>query len=468
MSSATYSQPSYVQPFDEESLKDIQPLSVTSIRELIGEGYDTFWHWKGRYKAVMGSRASKKSTTTAFWYILHMMEMPLSNLLVVRMIADTNRDSTYATLLKAIHLLGVQEYWSWSKAPLEIVYKPTGQRIIFRGLDDPYKLSSIDVPKGVLCWAWFEEAYQIPSMELFDKVDQSIRGRMPPGYFPQITLTFNPWNQNHWLKRRFFDTPQPGVLAMRTDYRINEFLSDYDRQFFENMRVQNPRMYQVAGLGHWGVSEGLIFTDWEVRDFDLSEIKQRQSVRLIWGLDFGYSNDPSALIASAVDTETKTIYIYSEWFKLRQTNAQTAEYIRSMGWERERIVCDSASPLNIDELSQQGIEGVVASVKGKDSVENGIQLMQQYHIVILPKCINIIQEFETYAYDQDRLGNTLNKPIDSNNHGIDATRYSLADLMFRTGGGYFGEIKGIYDLSDPRKAEEIKERTKGTRYVFST
>lgn len=344
-----------------------------------------------------------------------MMQMPKANLLVVRMIADTNRDSTFALLVKVVHMLGVQNLWEWSKSPLGMTYKPTGQRIIFRGLDDPYKLSSIDVPIGVLCWAWFEEAYQIPSEELFDKVDQSIRGQMPPGYFPQITLTFNPWNQSHWLKRRFFDKPQPGVLAMQTNYFVNEFLSNEDRMFFENMRKNNPRMYQVAGLGNWGVSEGLIFTDWEVRDFDLSEIKRRQSVRLVWGLDFGFSNDPNALIAAAVDTESKTIYVYHEWVKLRQTNHDTAEYLRGMGWDREQIICDSASPLNIAELVHENVNAL-GTPKGRDSVENGIQLLQQYHIVILPRCVNFRREISIYAYDQDKLGNILNKPVDADNH----------------------------------------------------
>lgn len=462
-------QPPYArQPFDEEDLKDIEPVEARSIYDLIGRGYERFWYWQGRYRVLMGSRGSKKSMTTAYWYILHMMEMPLANLLVVRMVADTNRDSTYATLLKVIHLLGVQDHWAWSKAPLEITYRPTGQKIIFRGLDDPYKLSSIDVPKGVLCWAWFEEAYQITSEEMFDKVDQSIRGQMPPGYFPQITLTFNPWNQNHWLKKRFFDTPRPGVLAMRTNYRINEFLSDHDRQFFENMRVQNPRMYQVAGLGNWGVSEGLIYTDWEVRDFDLSEIRQRQSVRMIWGLDFGYSQDPTALVASAVDLKERTIYVYDEWFALRQTNRMIADVIRERGWGRERIVCDSASPQNIGELQLEQNIDAVASPKGKDSVENGIQLVQQYHIVIAPKCVNVIKEIESYSYDQDKLGNVLSTPIDDWNHGLDALRYSLVYMLFREGGGFYGEIKGD-DLYDPRRADDADGFLGGGGgYVFST
>lgn len=452
----------------EARLKDIKPSAVRSIYELVGKGYEEFWYWRGRYRCVMGSRASKKSHTTALWYILHMMAMPKANLLVVRMVADTNRDSTYALLVKVIHTLGVQDLWQWSKAPLEIVYKPTGQKIIFRGLDDPYKLSSIDVPMGVLCWAWFEEAYQIPSEELFDKVDQSIRGRMPKGYNPQITLTFNPWNQNHWLKKRFFDNPDSETLAMRTNYTINEFLSDFDRRFFDNMRVQNPRMYQVAGLGNWGVSEGLIYTDWGVRDFDLAEIKQRQSVILGWGLDFGYSNDPTALIAFAIDTEKRTIYVYEEWYKLRQTNRMIAEHIRERGWQDETIVCDSASPQNIAELSIELGINAVGAPKGRDSVENGIQMLQQFHIVIDPKCPDFILEIQSYCYDQDRMGNTLNKPIDDFNHGLDAIRYGATYLLFSNGGGYYGEVKGWVDMSDPKQADEFEERMKGTRYVFST
>lgn len=426
----------------EKHLGDIKPLDVRSIRRIVGGSFDDFWWWRGRYRVVMGSRSSKKSMTTAFWYLLKMMEMPLANVLVVRRVADSNRNSTFARFIKCIHMLGVQDLWSWSTAPLEIRYKPTGQKIIFSGLDDPYKLSSVDATYGVLCWCWFEEAYQIPSEDLFDKVDQSIRGIMPPGYFPQITLTFNPWNQNHWLKKRFFDNPDAETLAKRVTYLDNEFCSEADLRFFERMKERDPRMYQVAGLGNWGVSEGLIYNDWEVEEFDIEEIKKRPSVRLIWGLDFGFSNDPCALIASAVDTQTRTIYVYDEWLALRQSNRMIAEYIKDKGWDRERIVCDSASPQAIYELSYEHGINAVGAVKKGGSVNFGIQLVQQYRQVIHPRCENYITEIGVYCYAQDKMGNTLDTPIDDYNHCLVAGTKVLT-------------MRGDVPIEDVRVGEEV-------------
>ncbi|MGN8844647.1 phage terminase large subunit [Niallia sp. Sow4_A1] len=128
--------------------------------------------------------------------------------------------------------LGVEHLFHCTTSPLEIRYKPTGQKILFRGLDDPMSITSITVEVGYLCFAWFEEAYQILNEDDFDKVDMSIRGELPPGYFKQISISFNSWNEKHWLKRRFFDVQVDNTLAMTTNYMCNEFLGEDDRVLF--------------------------------------------------------------------------------------------------------------------------------------------------------------------------------------------------------------------------------------------
>lgn len=163
----------------------------------IGRGYKEFWNCKKRYRAVKGSRGSKKSTTTAQWIIYNMMKYPLANTLVVRRVFNTHKDSTWTQLKWAANNLGVSHLWHFSKSPLEATYKPTGQKILFRGLDDPMSITSITVEKGYLCWCWFEEAFQVMNEDDFNKIDMSIRGELPPGYFKQITLTFNPWSEKH-------------------------------------------------------------------------------------------------------------------------------------------------------------------------------------------------------------------------------------------------------------------------------
>ena len=262
---------------------------------VVGGGYGAFWRCRKRYRVVKGGKASKKSSTAALWYILHLMKYPGANLLVVRQVYRTHADSTYAQLRWAIRRLRVEHLWRAGREPLELTYLPTGQRILFRGLDNVEKLASTSVERGVLCWVWVEEAFEISREADFDKLDLSVpRGEVPPPLFKQTTLTFNPWNANHWLKSRFFDQPQPDVLAMTTDYRCNEFLDEADRRLYARMREENPRKYAVAGLGEWGHSEGLVFENWLVEAFSLQELR-REGIRHIFGLDYGYANDPTAL-----------------------------------------------------------------------------------------------------------------------------------------------------------------------------
>lgn len=231
-----------------------------------------------------------------------MMRYPLANTLVVRKTFNTLRDSCYSDLKWAANRLHVSHLWSFTTSPLTAVYKPTGQQVFFRGLDDPLKLASISCPVGMICWAWIEEAYEIDTESDFDLIDDVIRGEFPPeavGYFKQITLTFNPWSSSHWLKRRFFDAePDPDILAMTTTYRCNEWLDEADLRRFELMRESNPSRYRVAGEGDWGIDGEVFFEEW--RD-DPAHYVDRLWTHVIepfeippdWriyrGFDFGYA-----------------------------------------------------------------------------------------------------------------------------------------------------------------------------------
>jgi len=183
-----------------------------------------------------------------------------SNLLVVRAVMNTHRDSTFAQLKWAQEKLGVAHLWQNTVSPMEMVYLPTGQRILFRGFDDVLKLASTTVSKGYLCFVWIEEAFEIKTLEDFEKLDLSVpRGNVPPPLFKQTTITFNPWSEKHWLKKRFFDKADKSVSVYTTNYKCNEFLDATDIAVFERMRRTSARKYAVAGLGEWGVADGLIF-----------------------------------------------------------------------------------------------------------------------------------------------------------------------------------------------------------------
>lgn len=402
------------------------------LPDYVGKGYADFWHFKGRYRVVKGSRASKKSRTAALWYIVNLMAYPEANLLVVRKVFRTLKDSCFTVLKWAIHRLCVDEYWEIRESPLEMTYLPTGQKIYFRGLDDPLKIASITVERGYLCWLWVEEAYELNNEDDFNMLDESIRGAIPPqtGLFKQATLTFNPWNEHHWLKARFFDSPNTQTLAMTTNYTCNEWLDEADRRLFENMKLTNPRRYRVAGLGDWGIAEGLIYENWEEKAFDLDEIRRLPSVKSAFGLDFGYTNDPTALFCGLIDCTAKTIWVFDEIYKRGMSNEMIAAEITKAGYKKEKIRADCAEPKSIDRLYELGITRIQASRKGKGTVSSGVDFISDFHILIHPKCVNFITEISNYTWATDsKTGAKTNKPIDDFNHLMDAMRYALEEFM---------------------------------------
>jgi len=409
-------------------------LKDVSIREYVGSGYDEFWRFKGRYRVVKGSRASKKSKTTALWYIAQLSKEKYrdANLLVVRRTFRTLKDSCFAELKWAIHRLGFDDLWKAKESPLEITNKITGQKIYFRGLDDPLKVTSITVEHGYLCWLWIEEAYEILDEEDFDTLNESIRGEVKAPLFKQTTLTFNPWSERHWMKSRFFDNSDPEVLAMTTDYTCNEWLDAADRQMFERMKRDNPRRYRVAGLGEWGISEGLIFERWEVDPFSVEQLlggADGWKYKCVFGLDYGYTNDPTAFIAAAVNSEDKLLYIFDEHYQTRMVNSEIAAMIKEKGYQKERIRADSAEPKSNEELRRAGISRIQPAEKGRDSVLHGIAVLQEYRIFVHPICKATISELSSYSWDKDDSGQGINRPVDRDNHLMDALRYAMTDIQ---------------------------------------
>ena len=364
------------------------------------------------------------------------MEYPQANLLCVRKTYRTLKDSCFTELKWAIHRLGVDAWWDIKESPLEMTYKPTGQKILFRGLDDPLKVTSITVEVGVLCWLWIEEAYEISSEADFDTLDESIRGEVPPGLFKQITLTFNPWNEHHWIKHRFFDAaPDPDILAMTTNYTCNEWLDAADKKVFETMKRNNPRRYRVAGLGDWGIVEGLVYENWEERLFSIDEVRKTPGIKSAFGLDFGYTNDSTALFCGLIDTSGKTLWVFDEIYKPGMSNEDIAAAVTEAGYAKERIRADSAEPKSIDRLYALGLAHIRRARKGKDSINNGIDFIQDYKIFIHPRCTNFLTEIGNYTWDTDtKTGKKLNRPIDDFNHLMDAMRYALEE--YSTGPNY--------------------------------
>lgn len=448
------------------------------LNEVIGREYEEFWYSRERYRVLKGSRASKKSKVTALWYISNLMKYPEANLVVIRKRLNTHRTSTRNDLIWAINRLKVQGDWLYSKSDngeLTITRKSTGQKIFFRGFDDPLNITSFSVNIGVLCWAWFEEAFQIESESDFDKVDKSIRGKLPDGrdleevgLWKQITFTFNAWSDKSWLKRRFFDkcpnvnitedeldqytahkrnrinkfavNKEESIFVGTTIYACNEFLDKEDERLFNQTRVNNPIAFNIEGLGNWGISEGLIYNNWTIMDFDYKEIIKKSvningktKLKIRFGLDFGYTNDMAALIACIVDEENLRIWIFDEFYKVGQTNMMLASMLQYKGYNKEIIRCDAAEPKSIDELKYFGINNAVKAEKGKGSINQGISRLKDYKIIVHPSCENTVIELSNYVWSKDKdTDKLLNKPIDEFNHLMDALRYATEGIRVRS------------------------------------
>lgn len=400
---------------------------VISPAKNIGKGYNRFWHNKQFYRVVKGSRGSKKSKNTAINFIYRIMKYSWSNLLVIRRYSNTNKQSTYTDLKWAAHKLGVGHLFKFNESMPEITYLPTGQKILFRGLDDPLKITSISVDVGILSWAWFEESYQFEDMAAVDTVIESIRGSHDdPTFFKQITFTFNPWSERHWLKREFFDkeTKRRDTFSDTTTYRCNEWLDDVDKQRYEDLYRTNPRRARIVCDGEWGVAEGLVFENFSVRDFDpIEKIKQIQEIT--HGQDYGFTNDPTTQVSSVVDLKNKEIWIYDEHYEKAMTTQNIFDMVKKKELLNASITGDSAEPRLIAELRSKGIKRLHKSVKGKGSVNQGILFLQGFKIYIHPSCEHTIEEFNTYTFTKDKEGKWTNEPIDDNNHIIDALRYSM-------------------------------------------
>lgn len=406
------------------------------LPSVVGKGYKQFWNSKHRYLPVKGSRGSKKSVTASLKIIYKMMEYPLANALVIRRYDVTHKDSTYAQLLWATNRLGVSHLWKPSLSPLQLTYLPTGQKILFRGLDDPQSITSITLEKGFLCFVWIEEAYQVTKEADFDKLDLSIRGELPEGYFKQFILTFNPWDQHHWLKSRFFDNPDSDTLPLTTNYMCNEFLGADDLAIYERMKINSPRRYAVEGLGEWGITEGLIYENWEVKDFDWQHklfAEYDNWGQLVYtarfGMDFGFSIDPTTLICLLTSEERKEIWVFDEIYQYRMTNADIVKAVRAKELHKQKIIADSEDPRTINELQLLGLNRIVGAKKGPDSVRAGIQKLQDYKIYVHPTCEKTIMELSNYCWKKDKFDNPLPVPApDGYDHLLDAMRYATEDL----------------------------------------
>jgi phage terminase large subunit len=258
----------------------------------------------------------------------------------------------------------------------------------------------------------------------------------------QITLSLNPWNKKHWIKKRFFDPiygvneefkkkPKKvkGIFALSTNYFVNEFIDQSFKDAMERLREQNPKRYKVAGLGDWGISSGLVFEHWQEKEFDEATIMSDKRFKHVYAMDFGYKADPTAFIHLAVDEKMMEIYAVEEHYEKGMTNKKIADMLKYKGHSNKLIIADSSEPKSIDRLYELGIWQIEPAVKGNDSVRNGIDKLQDYTIIanraITP---NFCTELDNYQWDAEKS----NVPVDDFNHLINNVK-NHASVKYKLG-----------------------------------
>lgn len=377
-----------------------------------------------------GGRGGTKSSDVAQIIIELMRNNHDIHAVVCRKVGNTLKDSVYSKIKWAIGKQGFTEEFDARKSPLEITLKATGQKIYFRGADEPEKIKSISPEFGYIAILWFEELDQFAGEEEIRNITQSaIRG----GSKAWIFKSFNPpKTKNNWANK-YVLVPKENMVVHHSTYLDVE--PDWLGQPFideaEHLKEVNPAAYEHEYMGVPNGSGGSVFEYLEIRDITDEEISQFD--RIYQGQDWGWYPDPAAFIRLAYNHAQDTIYLLDEHYVNKTTNADNAKWIKEHGYNDYQIVCDSAENKSINDYRDAGLPAV-AAIKGAGSVEYGMKWLQGRKIVIDPKRTpHAYQEFTEYEYERDKNGDIISGYPDENNHLIDATRYALQRFANRRG-----------------------------------
>ena len=375
---------------------------------------------QSRYQIIWGGAGSGKSHIVARKKLYRLLkETHLKhNILIIRKVDKTIKRSVFTLMRNIISLWGLSDEFDVNLTDKTITYKETGAQFMFSGLDDVEKLKSIEGVTSI----WVEEATEL-TQEDFEQLDLRLRGNT--GALKQIILTLNPISEQHWIKRVFFDDPIDGVFTLKTTYLDNAFIDDEYKMVMENKRKTNPRYYSIYALGNWGTAEGLVFNRVSQRLIREEEIKGLECVQ---GLDFGYTNDPSAWHQSYIDEANKKIYVYDGFYEKGMSNAEIADAIKEKLAHKRKTIADSSEPKSVDYIKSKGVS-IEGAMKGRDSVNAGIDFLLEYEIVVNAHLVEFMTEFNNYAWAVDKEGKATNKPCDDFNHFIDSLRYSVEKFM---------------------------------------
>ena len=398
---------------------------------IVNDAYIPFLNAKQRIQIYYGGSSSGKSYFLAQRCVIDVLNG--RNYLITRNVGKTLRNSVYNQIVKTIQNMGLSHLFKWSGSDLVITCTKNRRQILFSGLDDVEKLKSITPATGILTDVWIEEATEI-QYESYKQLTKRLRGR-DEGFedIPKrITFSFNPVMKTHWIFKEFFGMwddakrlyESEELLILKTTYKDNNFLTEDDIRALEN--ETDKYYYDVYTLGNWGILGKVIFKNW--RTEDLSDMVATFD-KIRNGLDFGFAEDPNAMVRCHIDKKRKRIYIFEEMVQTGMHDDELADELRArIGMQY--ITCDCAEPKAISDLNRKGIRAK-AAVKGADSINFGIRFLQGYELIVDVKCQVIKNELQVYHWQEDKYGNAMKKPVDKDNHCIDALRYALEDDMLQ-------------------------------------
>lgn len=402
------------------SLRDIIAPSFFDVhRSLKKNEYTHYW--------LSGGRASCKSSFISIEIPIIMMKDPEANCVILRKVSNTIKDSVYNQILWGLDKLGVSEFWQVTRSPLELTYKPYGNKILFRGSDDPQKLKSTKFKQGYCKIIWYEEVTEFFGMEEIRNINQTL---MRGGDKFIVFYSYNPPKSvNNWVNAEALIHRDDKLLHKSTYLTVpREWLGE---PFFieaEHLKEVNELAYRNEYLGEATGTGGAVFDNLEIREITDEEIKSFD--KIYDGLDFGYAVDPACYVQCYFDKTRKRLYIFSEVYGAGLSNERLWEKILKKKISRATITADSAEPKSIDKLNSLGQMYVRGAKKGPDSVEYGIRWLQDLEKIIIDnvRCPNTAKEFGLYEYERDKYGEFKSKYPDINNHSIDATRYAIEEL----------------------------------------
>ena len=375
-----------------------------------------------RYEVYYGGAGSGKSYFVAQKLVIKALT-DRRKVLVLRKVGRTVKNSVFQLILDTLDLLQIKDKCKINKTDFSIEL-PNGSIFLCSGLDDPEKIKSI----AGLTDAWLEEATEF-TQDDFNQIDLRIRD--PLAKDQQLILSFNPVSKASWCYLQFFaenpelDEFRSKVEIVKSNYTNNPHLPQAYVDSLLLLKATNPVYYGIYALGDFGSLDKLVYSNWQKFEFNKEDIKGD----LIIGLDFGYTNDPTALVAAIVNAEENRIYVFKEWGGTGLLNDDIAKNIIDFGFAKSIIKADSAEQKSIDEIKRAGVLRISPCTKGQGSILQGIQKLQQYELIIHPDCKEILNELQNYAWEKDKQTNEyINKPIDKYNHYLDALRYALQCL----------------------------------------